>query len=405
MGKNIIKFLDKAQENNYLSTNVFNTEHIVYRTELDNGYFVGYDNNKLELNQIPLTFKINGTGQVTWKYVEKNGVSLPKTIEYRINGGSWISLTSTSVGVGFGVKKGDIVQFRGNNSNYAVSSGSYVPYNNLICSADHDIYGNFMSLVDGENFENITTSDVQYAFAYFFAEDSHVINAKDLILPIKSVVDNAYNAMFIGCTKLKTAPKLPATNVGWGGYSSMFSNCTSLTEAPSLPATTTSNYAYAYMFQSCTSLKVAPYIGMTTINGVMYMFDRCTKLNYMRVLGTQGTTSFWTNNVASTGTFIKCAGDTWTTGTSGIPTGWTVYSEISKDCDAGKIRNYLASQTTLQVKDVGQCTVTETVNGYNYQYDIRKSSDDSLVATLKIKNYSTWVEVPTEPILIEESVQ
>jgi hypothetical protein len=123
------------------------------------------------------------------------------------------------------------------------------------------------------------------------------------------------------------------------------------------------------------------------------------------VFGTQGTTSFWTNNVASTVTFIKCAGDTWTTGTSGIPTGWTVYSEISKDCDAGKIRNYLASHTTLQVKDVGQCTVTETVNGYNYQYDIRKSSDDSLVATLKIKNYSTWVEVPTEPILIEESVQ
>ena len=85
----------------------------------------------------------------------------------------------------------------------------------------------------------------------------------------------------------------------------MFSGCTSLVNAPTLPATTLVLFCYGGMFQGCTSL------------------------NYIKCLATDipdnRCTQEWVRGVASTGTFVKNASmASWTTGTSGIPTGWTV---------------------------------------------------------------------------------
>ena len=59
------------------------------------------------------------------------------------------------------------------------------------------------------------------------------------------------------------------------------------------------------------------------------MFQGCSKLQNITCLATNisasGCTSMWLAGVASTGTFIKASGfDGWSTGTSGIPSGWTV---------------------------------------------------------------------------------
>lgn len=66
------------------------------------------------------------------------------------------------------------------------------------------------------------------------------------------------------------------------------------------------------------------------------MFDQCANLNYVKCLATdisaQGSTGFWLNGVAATGTFVKADGmDDWTVGPQdewgsihGIPAGWTV---------------------------------------------------------------------------------
>jgi hypothetical protein len=59
------------------------------------------------------------------------------------------------------------------------------------------------------------------------------------------------------------------------------------------------------------------------------MFNGCTSLNYIKCLATNisavGCTTGWVTNVAATGTFVKDPSmSSWTTGTSGIPTNWTV---------------------------------------------------------------------------------
>ena len=114
-------------------------------------------------------------------------------------------------------------------------------------------------------------------------------------------------------------------------YYNMFYKCTSLVTAPELPATTLSDYCYASMFYGCTSLTSAPTLPATTLISGCYteMFSGCTNLNYIKCLATNisasGCTTSWVTNVASTGTFVKNPNmSSWPTGTSGIPTGWTV---------------------------------------------------------------------------------
>ena len=62
------------------------------------------------------------------------------------------------------------------------------------------------------------------------------------------------------------------------------------------------------------------------------MFYKCIKLNSITMLATDisasGCLSNWVNGVASTGTFVKAPSMTsLTTGTSGIPSGWTVIDD------------------------------------------------------------------------------
>ena len=150
-------------------------------------------------------------------------------------------------------------------------------------------------------------------------------------LPATTLTDYCYDYMFQGCTSLTTAPELPATTLTQYCYECMFNGCTSLTTAPELPATTLASYCYKNMFQNCTSLTKAPELPATTLAGncYSYMFQGCTSLNYVKCLATNisasNCTYDWVYNVASTGTFVKASSMTsWTTGTSGIPTGWTV---------------------------------------------------------------------------------
>lgn len=127
-------------------------------------------------------------------------------------------------------------------------------------------------------------------------------NYKDLNAPLKEYC--GYK-MFLYCTSLTTAPALPATELAMSCYYSMFSNCESLTIAPVLPATTLTKFCYAQMFSGCTSL------------------------NYIKCLVTNIVDSdqvnAWVSGVSSAGTFVKHPDmDDWSTGTQGIPEGWTI---------------------------------------------------------------------------------
>ena len=148
-------------------------------------------------------------------------------------------------------------------------------------------------------------------------------------LPATKLADNCYNSMFYNCTSLTEAPELPATELFSYSYSNMFNGCTALVVAPELPATKLAMNCYSSMFRNCTSLLAAPELPATKLvtNAYYNMFRTCSSLNYIKVGATSWDTTYaptWVTSVASSGTFVKPADTVIPTGTSGIPSGWTV---------------------------------------------------------------------------------
>ena len=224
-------------------------------------------------------------------------------------------------------------------------------------TASFEVEGNIMSLIYGDDFKNNSTISSDYAFTGLFSNCTKLVSAENLVLPATTLTQQCYRYMFRDCTSLTTEPKLPATNLAYFCYGDMFSNCTSLTTAPELPATILADYSYNNMFTNCRSLTTAPALPATTLADSCYirmfrgcwslttvpelpattleqncynsMFEYCGKLNYIKCLATDisasGCTNNWVSGVASTGTFVKNPSmESWTTGVSGIPTGWTV---------------------------------------------------------------------------------
>ena len=327
-----------------------------------------------------LTFNILSAGTINWT---ANSTGLTKTIDYKLNNNEWASITSNtgSSAPSITVNSGDKLQFRGNNTQYATDNSRY---NSFSGSALFEVEGNIMSLIYGDDFKNNSTISSTYTFLGLFRGCNNLVSAENIILPATTLTSNCYQYMFQGSTSLITAPALPATTLApncYGGiffncaslttapsvlpattlpqdcYSSMFRNCSSLTTAPVLPATTLANYCYSNMFQGCKSLTTAPELPSTTLakscyshmfdgcssltsapvlpattlasSCYQYMFQGCTNLNYIKCLATDisatNCTNTWVNGVASTGKFVKASSMTsWTTGKSGIPTGWTV---------------------------------------------------------------------------------
>ena len=154
------------------------------------------------------------------------------------------------------------------------------------------------------------------------------------VLPATTLAKNCYSQMFSDCAALTHAPALPATTLAQGCYFGMFYGCSSMTDAPVLPATSLADDCYQNMFAACTGLTSAPELTAATLTSFCYstMFSGCTNLNYVKCLATDITADRcvegWLNNVSSTGTFVKAAEmNDWPTGSSGIPSGWTVVND------------------------------------------------------------------------------
>ena len=169
-----------------------------------------------------------------------------------------------------------------------------------------------------------------YAFASIFRDNDSIVDASKLVFP-DTVGPFFCPSMFINCTNLVTAPELPATKMASNCYVNMFWNCSSLTTAPELPAIELAETCYFGMFQNCINLVTAPELPATKMADFCYyeMFSGCSRLNYVKCLTTDISASActynWLSGVASTGTFVKARSmNGWSTGTSGIPSGWTV---------------------------------------------------------------------------------
>ena len=222
---------------------------------------------------LPLTLEAIADGEIT--------VSNPKSgMQYSVNGGAKTAVTTDPISV----STNDVVEFYGNGKEITTYVGT-----NIQCSADCYIYGNIMSLVDEDGFATNKTLTGEWAFFLLFLENTHIKNHsyKNLVLPATTLQAYCYNSMFQGCT--------------------------GLTKAPALPATTLQPSCYNYMF-----------IGCTNLNNV-----KCLATN----ISAQDCTYGWIYNTAETGTFVKAANSTWTTGPDGIPSGWTVVEALSDNAN------------------------------------------------------------------------
>ena len=232
------------------------------------------DVRETDYSKEPLTFKILSYGTINWTTSDS---SLTKTIEYKLNDGEWTHITSNTEGVKITVNTGDKIQFRGDNTSYSYG----LSYNTFGSStAEFEVEGNIMSLIDSTNFSTLTTLQDNYTFYNLFSNCTGLTSAKNLVLPATTLADSCYGSMFRNCTSLTTVPELPATTLAEDCYAGMFGECTSLITAPILPATTLANNCYGGMFRNCTSLTVAPELPATKLANNCYgnMFYGCTSL-------------------------------------------------------------------------------------------------------------------------------
>lgn len=265
------------------------------------------------------------------------------------------------------------------------------------------VYGNIMSLLYADNFENQKTIPNEHQFRSLFEECQNIVFARDLILPATSLKQYTYYRCFFNCVSLVLGPRiLPATTVAGYSYAGMFQQCASLKECPEILATSPGSYGMFCMFRDCISLREACEIHLTVVHTwclahmfygcsslvkppsqlpvtslqvscyermFMYctsleytpilpintnkpsqcyswMFRYCSKLKYIKCYTTQTPASAWCNNcfngVASQGIYVKNINATWSTNSyAGNPSNWTViYYNPSTN------KYYLSDKTT-----------------------------------------------------------
>jgi len=195
-----------------------------------------------------------------------------------------------------------------------------------------------MSLINGDNFQsNYNFTSGTFNLCGLFYGVTKIVDASNLILPATTLTVSCYNGMFRGCTNLVYGPKqLPALSVPQDGYSSMFESCTSLVEGPNILATSVSgSTAFNRMFCMNRNSKVtsamtkSPILRVTNpsaySNVYQQLFCGNGSITEVTVLaeGTNLSFSNWLNYCGGSGVVKKLSATTLTSGSSGVPSGWT----------------------------------------------------------------------------------
>ena len=326
------------------------------------------------------------SGSANTLSISKSNSSAPTIEVYKsTDGTNWTSMGTTgTTAITATIPANGKLYLKAIAGNWGYSQG----YSNTItASGRHNVGGNIMSLLWGDNYLNKTTfpttGNSTQIFNELFYQNVNLVNADSLNLPATTLTKSCYRFMFRGCTSLINAPVLPATTMAISAYYGMFNGCTSLTTAPALPATTLAYYCYQSMFVNCTSLVNAPVLNTTTLDGYCYsnmfygctslinapvlpattlavycydnmfygctslinapvlpatilaqgcyqsMFNRCSNLNsittYANNITAANCLSNWVYGVSATGDFFNLGGATYQSGASGIPSGWNIH--------------------------------------------------------------------------------
>lgn len=290
-------------------------------------YNLTYDEKRIRR---PLTFQILSGGNIYWT-ASKAGCE--RTIEWRkytfdwdtLTGTwtDWTEITSSTGGTAMAVNAEDIVEFRGNNTNYYVSGSTkggsgFDPTTAATkqnSAAVFNVYGNIMSMCDKTGYSGMTTLPGECTFTGLFLR-SKIIDAKYLGLPATTLTHACYDSMFGYNSLLREAPELPSMALAEDCYHGMFSGCTSLTTGPDLPAKTLLRNCYSNLFAGCSNLNYIKCMAESTGST-----SEASSEDYL---------NNWVKGVqTNSGTFVKNKNTTWQVATSanvyrGYPQNWTV---------------------------------------------------------------------------------
>ena len=188
----------------------------------------------------PLTLVALEDGKIT--IIFNNGVTLDDDIVYTINDGDEKFISKDTKGAyDIVVKKNDFVQLFSYND--ALSSGiaagargttravaDGAKYINIKPAMKTEIYGNVMSMLEGDFFDDDCVIDADYAFYGLFAGAEKLVNNpfRHIELPAYELTDGCFQAMFYGCKGLQRAPDLVADELMDYCYKEMFAGCSKL---------------------------------------------------------------------------------------------------------------------------------------------------------------------------------
>lgn len=248
-----------------------------------------------------LTFKALESGTFTYTRGGDNGDG---NTYYSLDSGvTWTACATEGATTTSTVSEGDEVLWKSSGITPKSTTGGHI--GNFSSSGEFEVYGNVMSMQNGDNFAGVTNVAQQYQFARLFYNATHLISCENLVMPSGTLTNRCCYNMFYGCSSLTTPPALPSTSLYNYCYNNMFRGCTSLTTAPDLNATTLSSYCYQYMFRGCSNLTYIKCLA-TSISATNCLSD-------------------WVRDVAASGTFVKDSTmSSWPSGNSGIPENWTI---------------------------------------------------------------------------------
>ena len=184
-------------------------------------------------------------------------------LQYKIDDGGWVNYGANNA---INLTAGQKVSFKARKQMTRTNDDAF-----HCTGGKFKVGGNFASLLVGDKYETDGAGKTGDRFINFFKAHDNLIDAYELVLPMNSLITNAYKSMFDSCPNLERGPKeLPAMSLNNTCYRNMFYGCSSLVYAPALPATTLVNGCYQRMFWGCSSLTHIKMMGKNWRNDVFF---------------------------------------------------------------------------------------------------------------------------------------
>lgn len=297
-------------------------------SQIKDWFYVERGNGLSDATTVSVKFQRYGT--------INTGSGVPTVIEYSNNGKDWSRVT---INAWITIPLGGKTYFRANGTRWtdARSNGYY----NIIGSNPFNIGGNLLSMLYGDSFtgeETTLPSGSTLTFANLFYGSGYLKSGTDLRIPITAINEKCFYRTFYNCTKLTKLPiNLFKTikTYGVNAFEECFKSCTSFNTALNFAANgTIPAYCMKNTFNGCTSLtRTGELPGGTLSTQSFYQtFYNCNKLVYIDAhkiysISASSCTTYWVSGVGSGGQMLVYYRGAsyvgWTTGTSGIPSGWS----------------------------------------------------------------------------------